>query len=865
MIFKALSDGITINSFSIAGIKIDGLYIKLDKKLTLSIDNIDLTKMKSSPDSTTPKISDIANIIRRTITIASMFDRLEIVNIQYEGENSSIFFDGKQYNIDIPYILASFELNNDGDDILLDIKTLKIKKEDLDIKGRILFVNKGNIFAFDLESYINNRTDNVINYQGETNFKYLTVVLDSTSLNSIDILAPYIKILDTDIYEWIYKKASFKQVTINRAYLTLKNIKSKHIEQDIIDNLYASGIVDDVSLKIEDELSPITTKQVAVIFKKGNLALKTNNASYEGIIADSGIVNITNFLANQPLLSLDITSKQAVFDDRIGGILRYYGIDIPVVQKDGLASGNIKLDILLPTEKFETVITPNGSFSVSNANIQIGGVDLFVQKAQIDIEGNQIMIADSQASFKDIIDTTINLAIDTEKQTIDVIALPSKFLFSTNGLDIINFNNQPIQAHINFSSNGFSADFNDYDAKITTNDAINITLNNLSKIAPYAPILSFLAINNGKLAINIKDVNDISFVANIQNLKYPIYNADKTNIDTITLEGKIDKRFVRLWDSNNRLRTMINSDNGNVDLQINGLLVNIDEILKSNIPIFANITNNNNTSTNNESSEILVNAKNTQISLFGYDIALEEAMLKTTPSGFISNGKNKNGIANIIFDKGIIHIEADNFNDTFINNIFHKEVVSGGTFGLNGVYEDGKFLGDISIRDTSIKNMASLQNILTLIDTIPSLMVFKLPGFSKDGYEIENADIRIGVTSDFVVLEKINTTGSSIDIEGEGVIDLSTQELNIDLSLSTMKSLSSILSNIPIIGYLLLGDDGKITTKLAITGKLDDPQTDLSLLEDAASIPLNTIERIFSPFQTLVEELKKESKKKGMQ
>ena len=92
--------------------------------------------------------------------------------------------------------------------------------------------------------------------------------------------------------------------------------------------------------------------------------------------------------------------------------------------------------------------------------------------------------------------------------------------------------------------------------------------------------------------------------------------------------------------------------------------------------------------------------------------------------------------------------------------------------------------------------------------------------------------------------------------------NLIQEDINMQLTLSTMKSLSSILNKIPIFGYLLLGDDGKITTEVNVTGKMDNPNTELSLLEDTAKAPVNILKRIFSPFQLLVDELKEESQNK---
>lgn len=864
MIFKTLSDGIKINSLSIAGIKIDGLYLKLDKKLVLDIDNIDLGKIQSSKDSTTPTITDMTNIIRRAIWLTSFFERLDISNIQYANESSSIYFDGEQYKIDVPYVLAAFRLKNDRDDIFLDIDTLKIKKEELDVKGRILYLKKGSIFAFDLESYINNRIDNTITFQGQTDFKRLTIALDSTMLNSIDVLAPYIRILDSDVYEWIYKKAQFDNVTINRAHLDLKNIKSRNIEQDIIDNLYANGLIENVSLKIEEELSPIITKQVAVTFDEGKLSFKTNNASYDGVIADSGQVDIMNFLDDQPLLKLNITSKKAILDERILGILSYYDIDIPVIQKDGFGDGFVNLDILLPTQDFEAIVKPNGFFKVVNSNVEVSGVDLFVKDANIYIIEDSVLISDSYAQFKDILDTKVDIVIDTINKKIDLVANPSYFKLSGgNTGDILDFSNQNIQASMDFSSDDFLVNIEKYNVNIVANDMVNININDISKIIPYSPILNLLDINNGALMLTTNDFKDINIKATIDNLNYPIYRLDSSKITSLNIDGVITQNNISLNDKQNQLESSIDINSGDIELRANNVLVNINEILESKIPIFANMQKDNDNLENASSTNILINATNIIISLFDYKINLSEGMLKTTRNGFISNGNNKNGIANIILDNGTMNINANNFNDEFINKMFGEEIVFGGTFGLAGIYKDNKFLGDITMANTSIKNMASLQNMLSFIDAIPSLVVFKLPGFSTNGYEVENAKIRVGVNNEFIALEKINMNGSSVDIEGAGIVDLKTKDLNINLSLSTMKSLSSILNKIPIIGYLLLGEDGKITTEVKVSGKMEDPQMELSLLEDTAKAPVEILKRVFSPFQLLVDELKKESEEKG--
>ncbi|WP_181881811.1 AsmA-like C-terminal domain-containing protein [Helicobacter sp. MIT 14-3879] len=866
LIFKILSDGIKIDSISIANIKIDGLYLKLDKKLVLQINNIDLSHLKQSKkdDTSTLSMQYITKIIRSIITITSFFEHLEISSIIYQNETSSIYFNGNYFKVNIPYVLASFKLVNDGDDILLDIETLKIKQEELDIKGKILYIEDGARFAFDLESYINNKLDNVVSYQGETNFKYLNIVLDSTSLDSVDILAPYIKMLDSSVYEWMFKKASFDNITINRAYLYTQNLDYKNIDKVIVENLYAIGTLKNVSLKFEDELENINVDDVFVVFDKGKLSFYTQNASYDNVLVDKSIVEISDFFSPQTLLSLNLTSKNILLDNRILGILKFYGINIPILQKDGVGEGNINLDILLPTEKLATKVTPNGSFKVKNSNVSIAGMDLFIKESNINIKDNIIDIIDSYVNIDNILSSKVNVNINTKDKKIDLIILPSKLQIATaSGDEIVNFNNKELKANMDFSTSDLLVNIDEFNISALINEDIQISINDINKLLPYAPILTMYDIKNGNVKLNInKDNKDILLVANLYNLKYPIYFLNKERLSSIQINGTINSNNIHLYNNADKIDIKIDFDSGYVDLSVKDKYINIDEILDSSIPIFANLKKSNNKKNLSDSVDILINASNIIIGLFGYDVVLDEAMLKTTQNGFIGNGRNKNGIANIILDGKTINVEANNFNADFVNNLFKKDVVYGGTFGVFGIYRDNKFVGDVSMLDTSVKNMASLQNILSFIDAIPSLVVFKLPGFSTNGYEINEANIRVGVDSDYIALEDININGSSVDITGNGVVDLKKEELNIRLELSTIKSLSSILNKIPIFGYILLGEDGKITTDLTIKGSINEPVTELSLLEDTAKAPINMLKRVFSPFQVLIEELKKENKKR---
>lgn len=891
LVYKVLSDGFRIERISIANIKIDGLYLKLNKKLILEIKNIDLRNFKrESKDSKPPKISNIAQLVRYAVSLSSFFEKLDLPLIQAKNEKYFVFFDGESFKVDIPYILADFSLNSEEGDIMLDIQTLKVKNEDLDIKGRILYVERGGIFAFDLDSYINNRTDNMISFQGETNFKYLSVVLDSTRLESIDILAPYIKMLDDDVHEWMYERAEFSAITIKRAYLYTKTLDN--INKVVNDNLYASGILENVNLNFDDNLKHITAPEVAVIFDKGSLSFLVQNAEYGANLTNpsanvanpsanlansanpanpktrtkitKAAVELSGFFEPQTLLSIKLNLKDALLDSNVLEILKNYDIDIPVRQINGVNSGRLTLNILLPTGKLETKATAEGNIKVQNSLTNIAGIDTLIKDANIAINTDSVTINKAKVGISDILSGEVSLKVDTNKQKIDLNLNPSVFNIKSGDTDILRLSKVPLKATMDFSQN-FSAKITPLDISVNTseNDSVIISAN-LSSLVPYAPILTLLDMKNGNIALKIPQNSDsIALNAKVDKLNYPLYYLNKNRVNSLQIEGAIKNNELDFIDKANKISLKINLDEGDIDLNLSDKFININEILESNIPLFKQMReDSSNKKTNDSPTNLLINGNNLAFGLFNYDIPFNESMLKLTKNGFVANGKNKNGIANIILDSGTISVEANNFSADFVNSVFEKDIMEGGTFGVFGIYREGRFVGDISAFDTSVKEMATLQNILTFIDTIPSLVVFKLPGFSASGYEVEDAQVRVGIDSNYLAIENININGSSVDITGNGVMDLKTQDLNVRLELSTIKSLSSILNKIPIIGFLLLGEDGKITTDLTIKGTLQSPQTEISLLEDTAKAPINILKRVFSPFQILIDELKKENKKR---
>lgn len=247
--------------------------------------------------------------------------------------------------------------------------------------------------------------------------------------------------------------------------------------------------------------------------------------------------------------------------------------------------------------------------------------------------------------------------------------------------------------------------------------------------------------------------------------------------------------------------------------------------------------------------------------LYGdFIIPTDSATITMRDKQINANAAYGNGIADINIAYGEAHITLDNFSSNFINQVLSKRLFSGGLFDFSGILKDRILQGEVRVQNTTFKDFAIVQNIIGLIDTIPSLIMFKKPGFSNDGYEIKQGSFLFSMNDEYLGFESINLIGTAIDISGNGLINLKERTIDLLLKASTMKALSNILSNIPIVGYVILGNDGKVTTNIIVSGNLDNPKTEVSLLEDVINAPFKMLHRIFAPLDNIVDTLIDESK-----
>ena len=162
---------------------------------------------------------------------------------------------------------------------------------------------------------------------------------------------------------------------------------------------------------------------------------------------------------------------------------------------------------------------------------------------------------------------------------------------------------------------------------------------------------------------------------------------------------------------------------------------------------------------------------------------------------------------------------------------------------------DEFFSGKIYIDYGVIKELKLLNNIIAFINTIPSLMTFSSLGFSSKGYKIKNGYIDYLFYKKILYIKQASIKGNNLDFDAKGYIDFNKNYIFLKIK----ANMKMKLKKIPIIGkgvsYLLFGKDGNIDIKMVVKGDLNNPKVEKDLGKEILQTPFNIFKRAITlPF-----------------
>ena len=128
-------------------------------------------------------------------------------------------------------------------------------------------------------------------------------------------------------------------------------------------------------------------------------------------------------------------------------------------------------------------------------------------------------------------------------------------------------------------------------------------------------------------------------------------------------------------------------------------------------------------------------------------------------------------------------------------------------------------------------------------------------GFNLTAYKIVNGVLEFNYSKEKELLDikKLLTVGNGIDFDGKGKVDLKTMTLNSDIKLIFLKDYSKIVGVIPVVNYVLLGNNNRVETQVNVFGDINNPKISTNLTKDAFSVPVNIAKRILNSPSMLLD------------
>lgn len=820
--------GVSIDNFRFNSYYVEQLYVKLDDKLTLTAQKIELGKLEETAD----EDIDIKQTVNYIWEILKYFNKIEIGLCTIKDEEFSISYNKEVFFFDNNLLTVNAKPILKGNIVELDIESLLIKSYDITTSGKIkIDLDELNMNYFGDFKYA--MVDGSLGINVTKN--YIDFFIDTKGIENIKFVKDFVDLHPT-IEQWMYDSV-FGEYSLEylkgRFDLTQQTV--------LINSLEGKANVKNAKIRFHEKLDFVNTENIEVIYQNNTLSFNLTNPIYKNISIDGSFVEISDLVdAPKPTLLVNIKTDY-LLDNKILNILKAYDIDIPLIQENG----NTKASVMIKVNLSDSTVHASGAFDINNAYIKIGNFDFFARKGSVLLQDYLIQVKNFDASIKDLIDATGNMTIDTNTQMIKGTGNITNFKVKAQKNEIINISNH---------TSDFSYDLTNSTLKLDSlafkleqkGDVFDINLDNLLLLQPYFnKDIDLSNIKQCSLNLKFKDYSDINFETNVTFKDSVLYKSNEP-IKSYNFKGSYKQDILSLLDDNNTINMTMNGDKINIDLK------DYDVNYKDT---------DNESEDKNFKYELTINSTNGKLLYNDSNILSDN--FKLIKSGydttFISNYQNST--LEVKKQKESTKIKGTNLSDTFINTFIEKNIIKNGKVNIDlhkSNSKDDIYMGTINIEESTLQNIALLNNLLTFIETSPAIInpLLAIPsayralkdGIGYDGFLVKNGQLNVTYdtqNSVFNIYEGY-LQGSRSDLVGNLQIDKKNRLLDGNISVVILKDYTKVVKHIPVIGYIFLGDDESVTLSTKVSGDIDDPKIETFATSDALNGATNILKRIIT-------------------
>jgi len=863
-LFFWLKSGIDVDQLSVGDYRVEKLYIKLNKKLTLKADHITLPESKASPG-----LGNIDQIFDRIKYLLSFFDYIELKKVDFNNNRIDVIYtDNILYLTTNDYEIAG-NIVRQGRVFNANVSMLYLKKHGINIVGNLHYdldrhslKTDGTFDAFGIDgNFTATKEDSLIGFEIATEpFNDLRPVIDLFSK-----MHPTVK-------SWIVDRIRGKHYTLYTLSGQGKLDHEGKFKLDI-DSLRGEALVEDVKIYFQKKLDPVTAKRLHVHYYDGALFFGVDAPKYKKVDLNGSKISILGLAARKAHLKLDLKLKAPV-DKEVQKILKSYKINLPIRYTGKYADVKLRIDV--PLKRRQKNEKPKVKVAVrldlKKGLASYGQITLPIQNGWVEYNNtkqyplkSEAVLSRGDVRIGEIVLPVLGGSLKYSKEKIylhkthlkmpwmdaivkgeiDLLKKLAKLIAEIQALKIgektkyVVLRNKSVPLSLDFS-NGIEIDIPTLYTKISqTKEGLLISVKNLGKLKPYLRAIP-IDFENGELNVSTEDMKHYRLEGRLKSNVCFFYGKQGSCYTQLPLAADITPKRVLVEAFDKRLR--YDTNKGRIDLE----RLNID--LKKLLNVYLAKSKQGNTVAKNKLTEkksLIIIGKKSDIRYGEHTLVTDSYDITIKPNGDIKALGSTDG--NIVkFDKNgkMFKLKALRVTDKLLHPLISFKGLHGGRYSVSMEGNpDLEMKGRIIFEGGVLSGFRAYNNTLAFINTLPALATLQRPGFSKQGFKIKSGVINYRQRRDRIILDSIYIKGSAATIAGKGVIDLKHKQLNVSLAIQTARELGKIVGKIPLLGYIVMGKDKSLTIGLKITGSIDHPKVKTSAAKEILSLPLDILKR----------------------
>ena len=556
----SLFSGIKVNSFSFGDFSISQLYLKLDKKLILEVEDIVFEVKKSSVESST---DDIQSNIKKLEFALKFFQKIDIERLKIKDNEFTIVLNDKHLYLDNKFVNASADLQIANSQVMLDVYSIYLKDIGLALMGKSkIDLSKnlvdffGNYAYLDLEGEIN----------AQMKEEYLDFYINTTkSIKSLKFLKEFFR-LNKVAEAWMYDNVT-GDMNLNYLYGKVDLVK----QRPIINSIKGEAVISDAKIRFHKDADTVNTDKLTVNYENDELSFDLSKPTYNKSKLYGSKVFITNLSSLQKgTVNINLKSDSMLNSD-ILGILKAFKINLPLKQLSGSLQSKLSLEVpYLLSRKMKV----NGDFKLQNAKLKLNNFEFLAKKADVVLKDNNVFIKNSRIIHKKMLDANLNLNINTKTSKANGSAKINSFKIESDEESIVNIKGLNTKLDVDFKENT-KINLEALDTKLDIQkELVDVLINDLSKVSKHSKLLQTTGIKEGDLRLFIFDEKNIDFDINAKGLDFP-FQKDGQKIETLSAKGKIKNDTVVIKTNDSDIEIILEKGKNtllklnNIDLVLN--------------------------------------------------------------------------------------------------------------------------------------------------------------------------------------------------------------------------------------------------------------------------------------------------------